>query len=310
MSAILNFVFNADQFVEATAAASGGVVATVVLYPLEIVKNLMQSATASGGAPKGFMETTQEIFKSGGWAALYRGCDASSFQSVVEKGGYFYFYSAYRVMYENAFGHQIPAFANLVVGYISEWSHLPFSMPIETIMVRLQKGATGGPGEVAKSIMSESGMAGFYPGVYTQVVWALKPAIEYAVFEQIKRALLKGRAANLLVLGAFEAFFYGGVARAVATLITFPGNRAKMIMQGLKNSKDTTFMIELNKVHAHSLTLFHAHSITCGCTNARNHPRRYADTPQIHPYIMYSPSSPPPGHCCGWYRRPLQRHRS
>jgi adenine nucleotide transporter 17 len=151
-------------------------------------------------------------------------------------------------MYENAFGQQIPAFANLVVGYISEWSHLPFSMPIETIMVRLQKGATGGPGTVAKEILDESGISGFYPGIYTQIVWALKPAIEYAVFEQIKRMLLKGRTANAMVLGAFEAFFYGGVARAVATIITFPGNRAKMIMQGLKNSKDTTFAIELQKV--------------------------------------------------------------
>jgi hypothetical protein len=86
MTAVINFIFNADQFIEATAAATGGVVATVALYPLEIIKNLMQSSTASGAPLKGFLETGQDIFKSGGWAALYRGCDASSFQSIVEKG--------------------------------------------------------------------------------------------------------------------------------------------------------------------------------------------------------------------------------
>ena len=51
---------------------------------------------------------------------------------------------------------------------------------------------------------------------------------------------MKSRVGNAsLALTALEAFVWGGVARAVATIITFPGNRAKMIMQGLKNSKDT-----------------------------------------------------------------------
>ena len=101
---------------------------------------------------------------------------------------------------------------------------------------------------MVQSILKDSGVGGFYPGVMTHTVWALKPAIEYVVFEQIKQYLLATRGGVELVLGAFEAFCWGGFARAVATLITFPGNRAKMIMQGLKNAKDTTFMKEMGKV--------------------------------------------------------------
>ena len=108
-------------------------------------------------------------------------------------------------------------------------------------MVRLQKGAKGGPSDVVKTILSETGVSGFYSGINTQIVWALKPAIEYAVFEQVKLFLMKARK-GALVLTALEAFVWGGVSRAVATILTYPGNRAKMVMQGLKNAKDTTMM--------------------------------------------------------------------
>lgn len=73
-------IFNVDQSVEALSAAAGGVVATILLYPLEIIKNLMNSTSAEEGS-KGFMQVVSEINKSGVVAAFYRGCTASSIQS-------------------------------------------------------------------------------------------------------------------------------------------------------------------------------------------------------------------------------------
>jgi hypothetical protein len=55
---------------------------------LEIVKNIMNSTTAEEGS-KGFFDTIREIHANGGAAAFYRGCTASSLQSVVEKGEQF-----------------------------------------------------------------------------------------------------------------------------------------------------------------------------------------------------------------------------
>lgn len=68
-----------------------------------------------------------------------------------------------------------------------------------------------------------------YKGIQAYVVLCFKPAIQYTVFEQVKRLLLKGKARTTLT--APESFVLGMVARTVATILTFPYVRAKVVMQ-------------------------------------------------------------------------------
>lgn len=68
-----------------------------------------------------------------------------------------------------------------------------------------------------------------YKGIQTYVILCLKPAIQYTVFEQVKRILLKGKPNQ--TLSAAQSFLLGMVARTVATVAIFPYVRAKVVLQ-------------------------------------------------------------------------------
>lgn len=70
------------------------------------------------------------------------------------------------------------------------------------------------------------------------MVLCLKPAIQYTVYEQVKQIVIAtrrlqvhGKAAVDDSLSAAEAFFLGMFARIVATMLTYPYLRAKVLLQ-------------------------------------------------------------------------------
>lgn len=104
-----------------------------------------------------------------------------------------------------------------------------------------KKKSTPGPSDgvvgTAEKILSRQGVRGFYRGLGAYVVLCLRPAIQYAVFEQLKALVLLKRkktqvaGANKAVLSALEAFALGAVARAVATFVVYPYIKAKVMAQ-------------------------------------------------------------------------------
>ena len=93
-------------------------------------------------------------------------------------------------------------------------------------------------------------MGGFYKGIQAYTVLCLKPAIQYTVYEQVKKIVLAarrvnnhhnahggattttvGRSVEEESLSAAEAFLLGMVARIVATMLTYPYLRAKVMLQ-------------------------------------------------------------------------------
>ena len=88
------------------------------------------------------------------------------------------------------------------------------------------------------NILSTKGIGGFYKGIEAYTVLCLKPAIQYTVYEQVKRIVLVARQSGSRVrsqaeesLNAAEAFFLGMFARVVATMLTYPYLRAKVMLQ-------------------------------------------------------------------------------
>ena len=84
----------------------------------------------------------------------------------------------------------------------------------------------------------QQGIGGFYKGIQAYVVLCLKPAIQYTVYEQVKQIVIAARRlkaqGNAIVddsLSAAEAFFLGMFARIVATMLTYPYLRAKVLLQ-------------------------------------------------------------------------------
>lgn len=131
----------------------------------------------------------------------------------------------------------------MLLGYLSDWSHLLVTMPAEQLAVRMQTTGASAPAAF-RQIRAEGGgsLQGFYKGIAAYLILALKPAIQNAVFESLRRRLLEraARAAQAArrgaaarrpsELSAAHAFALGALARAVATLLVFPCIRAKVLL--------------------------------------------------------------------------------
>lgn len=142
----------------------------------------------------------------------------------------------------------IGTISNLILGCMAEWAHLPVTLPIDCVTTAIQTDDKNrGAFVLLGNILSEKGIGGFYKGIQAYTVLCLKPAIQYTVYEQVKKIVLatrrvkKNNAAGTTAaraaaivdesLSAAEAFFLGMFARIVATMLTYPYLRAKVMLQ-------------------------------------------------------------------------------
>jgi hypothetical protein len=223
-----------DDFAAALSAAVGGIASTLALYPLEIVKNNLQ--VGGGGSRPSFLAVSRRIHRTGGLPAFFTGVHGACSSAALEKLLYYYSYSLLSRTAQSSSG---PAL--LAVGYLSDFTHLPLTMPFEKVMIAQQIGAKQGRKvpffrEFLRIWRSE-GWAAFYGGWRAYFVLAFKPAIENAVFERIRAWMLRS---SRKALSGAEAFTLGAIARGVATLIVYPASRALRIQQGKKRKKSGT----------------------------------------------------------------------
>ncbi|GAB9467361.1 hypothetical protein Gpo141_00004709 [Globisporangium polare] len=230
-----------EMLAAATAAGVGGFVATSVLYPLDTLKTRMQSGAKALSASDDDDQKEKEKATVDHFAAvrsLYRGIQYKTAESSVSKFLYFYAYTMLAQVVAPKDGKPIGTATNLLIGYLSEFTHLPMTLPMEVIATRLQTGAgSGGVLQIIKSVLEESGARGFYKGFQAYFVLCLQPAIQYTVFERVKELYLRRFKQASKSLGALEAFVLGALARSVATLLLFPYIRAKVIVQSKKKQK-------------------------------------------------------------------------
>ena len=232
---------SSTDFASALSAAVGGIVSTLALYPLEIVKNNLQvGGGGSGGSndddqtPPSFLTVYRRIHRRGGLSAFFTGVQGACSSAALEKLLYYYTYS---LLSRTTQSSSAPAL--LAVGYASDFTHLPLTMPFEKVMIAQQIGAKQGRKvqffDTFSRIVKVEGWMTFYHGWRAYFVLAFKPAIENAVFERIRRWMLSS---SRNALSGAEAFWLGAIARGVATMIVYPASRALRIQQG-KNHTET-----------------------------------------------------------------------
>eukprot|EP00980_Cylindrotheca_fusiformis_P007644 scaffold1605_cov141-Cylindrotheca_fusiformis.AAC.7 len=229
---------------EVLSSSLGGAVSASILYPLEVLKTKMQASGddegEASGEKKGMVEYAKDLYEREGISVFLNGIETSAFQSAMEKAFYFFAYTALKNVHStirsildprNA-SKPIGGFANLGLGCLAEWAHLPITMPIDCLSTAIQTSKQQNAVALMMTILKEGNM---YKGIQAYYVLCFKPALQYTVFEQVKAALLKTRKQK--ELSAAEAFLLGMIARAVATVAVFPFVRAKVVMQSRKQEQ-------------------------------------------------------------------------
>ncbi|KAG9152202.1 hypothetical protein Leryth_016398 [Lithospermum erythrorhizon] len=81
-----------------------------------------------------------------------------------------------------------------------------------------------------------------FDGLGISLLLTSNPAINYTVFDQLKNRLLKGNQDKVNkhkspeVLSAFSAFVLGAISKSIATCLTYPAIRCKVMIQAAETS--------------------------------------------------------------------------
>lgn len=224
-----------ESFIEAVNAAVGTAVSKIATYPLDIVKTRLATADAS----KSFLSVVGDLTQEKGVAGLFFGVENKLLKSCTAKFIYFYIYRALLNTAKTATG-QVSVATNLLIGYLGEFLSLPIVMPLEAIVSKSQTSGLTGP-EAARLMFKEGGIRRFYAAPFAYVMGCCQPAIQYTLFDQVKRTFLiasGGASKRSTELSAIQAFLLGAVTNAIATTICYPLEVIRMTQQANGDEDD------------------------------------------------------------------------
>lgn len=227
------------------------------------------------------VEFVSYLYRTEGYGIFFKGMEVSAFSSAMQKACYFCAYSALKQLYIAAVmvkqrkgltnsssstqaALSISPLANIVLGCLAEWVHLPVTLPIDALATAIQTSSSPmSKDDSRNNKKTQDAMAllmtmwredTVYKGIQAYYILCFRPALQYTIYEQIKGWILRQRrrrhyqstraatatqqptSSSHEQLSASESFALGMLARTVATLFVFPFVRAKVRMQSNSSS--------------------------------------------------------------------------
>ena len=227
-------------------------------------KNSSSNSKSSGGV---FREIALTVHEKG-VSELYRGFYPRAVHCLISDLIYYYSYTYLTnrklesLMLEIAKKKDAPAPENdgdvniidistsVRLGTIAGIVTNILTIPVDTVSMNLQISKSTkrlGIFEITRKIYEEHGIVKFWNGLLPGCILTVNPAINVALFENMKaRYLLKYARENKMQLSAFEAFVLGTVSKGAATVITYPMIRLKTLLLKANedNNEDDTKKVE------------------------------------------------------------------
>ncbi|XP_053606286.1 peroxisomal membrane protein PMP34 [Plodia interpunctella] len=236
-------LFSYETLVHAIAGATGSVVGMAAFYPLDTLRSRLQ-VEDSNKLQGTSWQLLLKLANEEGIDSLYRGL-APVLQSLsVSNFVYFYtFHSLRRVFYKDP-----SALKDLLIGLVAGSINVILTTPLWVVNTRMKletktyKTLLGGLLEISKT----EGPKGLWSGTVPSLVLVSNPAIQFMVYEYLKRQLTaKGN------FDTYSAFLIGAVAKAIATTLTYPlqlvqsrlraGTSLKPILKDVKSKPSVLF---------------------------------------------------------------------
>lgn len=211
------------------------------------------------------------IYRAEGLEGLFAGLSSKMAHTLFASFAYFYWYAMLKQAAERRSGKTITTGMNLIVAAAAGALNMSMTLPLEMINTRAQITASDSEsdsdGDVAKTepkvehkgmwqltkeIYAEGGLLAFWKGYIPSLVLVTNPSINFTVFDKLKLRMQQwktqrvsggGDVKRLVALTMFEAFVIAAIAKAIATILTYPIIRAKVLMQAQKThleSEDAT----------------------------------------------------------------------
>ncbi|KDP23524.1 hypothetical protein JCGZ_23357 [Jatropha curcas] len=235
-----------ESISEATSGAIGSLLSTTILYPLDTCKTKYQAEVRVHGQRKyrHLSDVLFEALSNGQFLSLYQGLGTKNLQSFISQFVYFYGYSYFKRLYvEKSGSKKIGTKANLVIAAAAGACTAIVTQPLDTASSRMQTSAFGKSKGLWQTL-TEGTWSDAFDGLGISLLLTSNPAIQYTVFDQLKQRLLKGqknaadKSSSAESLSAVSAFVLGAISKSIATIITYPAIRCKVMIQAADSDDD------------------------------------------------------------------------
>ncbi|EPE03748.1 peroxisomal membrane protein pmp47a [Ophiostoma piceae UAMH 11346] len=239
-----------DNVAHAIAGAGGGILSTVVTYPLITLSTRAQ--VESRRADSSFLKAVKDIVAREGVSGLYAGLDSAIFGIGVTNFVYYYWYEWARAAFQRRAGAspgrvagQLSTLESMLAGALAGSATVILTNPIWVINTRMttrgaEEKAEKKEGEAAAAaadpeaalaekkikkttvgtllaLLREEGPHALFAGVVPALVLVINPILQYTLFEQLKNSVQKRRPVTPGI-----AFVLGALGKLFATSITYP----------------------------------------------------------------------------------------
>ncbi|XP_047945346.1 peroxisomal adenine nucleotide carrier 1-like [Salvia hispanica] len=235
-----------ESLVEATSGAVGALVSTTILYPLDTCKTRYQAENRAHQHQRyrNISDVLWEAISQGQVLSLYQGLGTKNLQSFISQFIYFYGYSFFKRLYlRESKSKSIGTAANLLIAAAAGACTVIATQPLDTASSRMQTSDFGKSKGLWKSL-SEGTFSDAFDGLGISLLLTANPSIQYTVFDQLKNRLLKSsvnkqtdEVSSPEAISAFSAFAYGAVSKCIATCLTYPAIRCKVVIQSAKSDE-------------------------------------------------------------------------
>ncbi|KAK7490810.1 hypothetical protein BaRGS_00017866 [Batillaria attramentaria] len=220
-------IFSYNNLVHAVSGAVGSVVAITVFYPLDTVLDDHQRA-------KHTHEICADIVKDEGIEGLYRGWFPVVTALCTSNFVYFYTFNSLKMKLTQ--GRKSSPLTDLSLAFVSGVVNVLITTPLWVANTRLKlqgaklhtkaydKGTAErkyeGIWDCLQKIVKHEGLFSLWNGTAPSLILAANPAIHFMVYEALKRYFQ--RAYHATELSGFLYFIIGAIAKAAATVVTYP----------------------------------------------------------------------------------------
>lgn len=229
-------VFSYESLVHAVSGAAGSVTAMTVFFPLDSARLRLQ--VDENRKAKSTPAILAEIVKEEGLLAPYRGWFPVICSLCCSNFVYFYCFHSLKASWLR--GKQSSPSVDLLIGIAAGVVNVLVTTPLWVVNTRLKLQGSkfrnadihptnySGIFDAFTQIIRDEGVGALWNGTLPSLLLVLNPAIQFMIYEGLKRQLRKGVPREL---SSSEVFIIGAVAKAVATTVTYPLQTIQSILR-------------------------------------------------------------------------------
>nr|CAB3266179.1 mitochondrial folate transporter/carrier [Phallusia mammillata] len=188
----MNSTFNYKHFV---AGVAGGVTATSILHPLDLIKIRFSVSDGLSSRPQynSMWDLTKSVWKKQGFRGLYAGVTPNIIGAGMSWGLYFFLYQTIKNQLNRGDASKpLTAFQYLACGIVSGSITLLITNPVWIAKTRLclqyesQTKIYRGTFHTISSLYKQNGIRGLYKGLVPGLLGTSHGAVQFFVYERLK----------------------------------------------------------------------------------------------------------------------------